>query len=537
MTRSSGGDCPHGFRGGWLTGDDAHRAAGRISGPFRLPADAKLSWAEPRDLDDLVCLLEWSRREGRPLIARGGGTGMPGGNLGPGVVVSLQEGFGEVRPARASSDGGGTMRVGSGVIAGRVEEVAASRGLTLPCLPSSAPWATIGGMVANNAAGARSFGHGAIHCWVEALEGVDANGTPFRCSREARGALRGEGGSTGCGADHGLEGRMESWEPGLLPGDPDAPPWPSLRKNSSGYALDRVAGGGGLLDLLVGSEGTLALLTGVTLRLAPAPGARGVHLLPAATSAHATELALAAADLGASACEFLGRSFMEIAGLEEDPVVGTLAREARALFLLEFEGTPEEVDQALDRARELGAGLDGPGIGSREPELATALWELRRGASPMIAREARRGRVSTQFIEDCVVPPEQLGSYLEGLEQILAEADIDAVVFGHAGDGNVHVNPLVPVDEADWEPRVRRVLDQVVSLVTELGGTLAGEHGDGRLRAPFLQRIWGPRWAREFRELKEHFDPEGRLNPGVILPLEGQDPLANLAPRPRSWPV
>lgn len=518
-------DRPRGFRGRWQTGRPAHELAGRVSGPFRLPEHASLSWAEPDDADDLVRLVEWSRREGVPLVPRGGGTGMPGGNLAPGVVVSLREGFGELGPARVRDDGGGTIRAGAGTLARQVEEAAVAKGLTLPCLPSSAPWATVGGMVANNAAGARSFGHGAIHRWVDAVEGVDAEGVPFRCARSPS------------GTPHGMAGPARGWSPELLPGDPGAPPWPEVRKNSSGYGLDRVADGGGLVELLAGSEGTLALLTGLTLRLAPLPPARGVHLLPVATTGNVARVAVEAEGLGAVACEFLGRRFIEVAGIEDDPRVGDIARGARALLLLEFEGTPAEVEEGLRAARSLGSGLDGPGLGSRDPGMARQLWALRHGASPMIAREAKRGRISTQFIEDCVVPPHLLGAYLDGLHEVLADARIDAVVFGHAGDGNLHVNPLVPVDEPGWESRVRRVLEQVVDLVAGLGGTLAGEHGDGRLRAPFLERVWGPVWAREFRTIKNRFDPEGLLNPGAILPLEDQDPLANLAPRPRSWPV
>src|SRR5690606_39084488 len=107
-------------------------------------------------------------------------------------------------------------------------------------------------------------------------------------------------------------------------------------------------------------------------------------------------------------------------------------------------------------------------------------------------------------------------------------AGMDAVVFGHAGDGNVHVNPLVEVGRPDWRDRVRAVLEATVDLVAELGGTLSGEHGDGRLRAPFLERIWSPPLAGAFRAVQRHLDPTCIFNPGVILPLTGQDPLDGL---------
>jgi FAD/FMN-containing dehydrogenase len=177
-----------------------------------------------------------------------------------------------------------------------------------------------------------------------------------------------------------------------------------------------------------------------------------------------------------------------------------------------------------------------PGGRATNPEEARELWRLRKAASPIIAREAGQGRISTQFIEDSVVPVSRLGDYLSGLDRILNAARLDAVIFGHAGDGNVHVNPLVEIHRPDWEEQVRTVLDQVVDLVASLGGTLAGEHGDGRLRAPFMERIWGAELGRAFQSVKETLDPAGILNPGVVVPLPGQDPLEGLSPRARTHP-
>jgi FAD/FMN-containing dehydrogenase len=135
-----------------------------------------------------------------------------------------------------------------------------------------------------------------------------------------------------------------------------------------------------------------------------------------------------------------------------------------------------------------------------------------------------------QFIEDSVVPPGRLVEYLRALEGILDRENTEAVMFGHAGDGNVHVNPLVDVRTPGWRARVRRILEATVDLVAELGGTLSGEHGDGRIRAPFLERIWGPSLAAAFRQVKRSLDPAGVLNPGVVVPLPGQDPLRGLTP-------
>jgi len=452
---------------------------------------------------------------------------MPGGNLGAGIIVALagaggflDEGAVETVPGDGPGGGEGMarIRVGAGVTAARVDHLAGLAGFRFPPLPSSARWATIGGMTASNAAGARSFRYGAMDRWIEGVEGVTADGAPIRLDPAS-----------------GLPDAVASALPDALPSR-----WPDVRKNSSGYGLDRWLRTGDPAQLAVGSEGTLLVVTHVTLRLAPRPPRRGVCLLPVHTPDQAGALALAADDLGATACEFLGRRLLDMTGLDGDPELGSLSRGALALFLLEFEGwDPSELDDALSRARRRGREIGGSsGLATLDPVLVDRLWGLRHRASPLIAEMAGQGLLSTQFVEDSVVPPGRLGAYLEGLDRILREEGrgMDAVVFGHAGDGNVHVNPLVPTGDDAWRERVRAILDAVVTLVVDLGGTLAGEHGDGRLRAPYLEAVWGEEAVASFRALKNAFDPHGVLNPGVILPVPGQDPLQGLRPRTRSWP-
>jgi FAD/FMN-containing dehydrogenase len=130
-----------------------------------------------------------------------------------------------------------------------------------------------------------------------------------------------------------------------------------------------------------------------------------------------------------------------------------------------------------------------------------------------------------QVIEDGAVPPDRLPEYVRGLRSLLARAGFGGVIFGHAGDGNLHVNPLVDVDQPAWRESLEVVLGEVATLVASLGGTLSGEHGDGRLRAPLLETIWGEEMVALFSGVKDIFDPSRILNPGVILPLPGQRPL------------
>lgn len=492
---------PLGFTGRWMP-DHAHAGpwATATSGPFRIPPSAV---ALPSGVDDLHLLIRSAAAEGWALTARGAGTGRPAGNLGTGVVVDLSgPGWGEIgRPDPER----GTLRVGAGAVAAAVEDTARRAGLRFPPLPSSAAWATIGGMIGTNAAGARSFRHGAMREWIESLELILADGSSLHL---------------------GPGDRLPEPVATRLPSSFRSPLSPALRKNSSGYALDRyIDGGNDPRHLIVGSEGTLAFVTAATLKLLPAPGRRVVGVLPLPQLDFLPEASRVAREAGATACEFLGRRILELVrGSGTHPVVPEAGPETAALLIVEFEG-PEGSDGWRRAEHAWRASLGVRPRGARDEEEADALWALRHAASPLIQEMAARGIRSVQLIEDGSVPPEALPGLLCGIGAAADAFGIDFVAFGHAGDGNAHVNLLVDPSDPRLLPSMRGILDRTAELTRGLGGTLAGEHGDGRLRAPMLERIWGADAVGAFRTVKEAFDPVGILNPGVILPLEGQDPL------------
>jgi FAD/FMN-containing dehydrogenase len=132
----------------------------------------------------------------------------------------------------------------------------------------------------------------------------------------------------------------------------------------------------------------------------------------------------------------------------------------------------------------------------------------------MLARLSDRLK-SMQLVEDGCVPPEKLAQYVAGLRSAFEREKIRGVIFGHAGDAHVHANALVDVTEAGWRSRVEHLLDEVTNLVASLGGSISGEHGDGRLRSPLLGRTFSPERMAEFGKIKRKYDPENRLNPGV----------------------
>lgn len=465
---------------------------------------------------------------------------MPGGNVGTGIAVDLATHFRSRNPLEVEN---GTLQVGAGVTAQEVEQAARGAGLRFPPLPSSARWCTVGGMLACNAAGTRSYRYGPVREWVAEVQGLLPNGAPFRWAADPWASEANTGGARAAGAEAATAASVSPL-PGLADLDPGPLPWPQVRKNASGYELPRFLESGNPLHLLVGSEGTLALITGARLKLTALPEQRGVAVV-GLPSSDALAPTLALAESGrASACEFLGRRLLEMLGISR-PVRGHRIPSVSAgaesgsmtgsallagfppdlwgLVILETEDR-ESQDALRDEARRLGL----PFLLSTRPVEMDALWHLRKGISPLIRDRAESGFLSTQFIEDSVVPPDRLPAYIEGVEVLLAQEATDHVLFGHAGDGNLHLNPLLNVRDGGWRERAMRLLEGTVELVGRLGGTLSGEHGDGQVRAPYLEAIFGPRIMASFQCVKRAFDPQGILNPGVILPSPGKDPLAGL---------
>jgi FAD/FMN-containing dehydrogenase len=497
-----------GFRGRVLRGAAEREPYAEASGILRaLPSAA----AVPEDADDVAALVRWATATRTALVPRSAGTGMPGGNVGPGMAVDLLARFRGVGPVDASAR---MAVVQPGATLHELNDAAGAFGLHFPVDPSSGARATMGGIVANNSGGSHTVKYGSARRWVEALDVVLADGSRVRTRR-------------------GESARDPRLAQALAPvdamlraeGDAVRAAWPRVRKNSSGYALKEYMESGDAVDLLVGSEGTLALAVGAEVRLAPIPARRGLALLELGTLEDAGAAVETVLALGPSACEILDRTFIDLVRSGgEDP--GYPLREGlEAILLVEVEAdSADEVAHALDGVRAGVEGLAARVSVARDDAEMGRFWHVRHAASPLIAKLAG-GRISMQFIEDGVVPVDRLADYIRLLRATLAKHELPAVIFGHAGDGNLHVNPLVDVTAPGWRATLEAVIDEVTAGVAALGGTMTGEHGDGRLRAPLLERIWGAEMVRRFRVVKDAFDPLGILNPGVILPLPGQTPL------------
>jgi FAD/FMN-containing dehydrogenase len=509
---------PAGFRGEYRTDDDARAVYSEAAGIGRILPTAV---AAPKDVDDLVALVRWAAAARMPLIPRGSGSSMPSGAIGSGVIVDLSRWnqIGDVNVATR------TVRAGPGATRGAVEAAARSRSLRFPVDPSSGAFCTVGGMSATNAAGAHSLKFGSMRRWVESIDCVFADGS--RTSLR-RGVEPPRGNPT--------IDRFLALASTLAPAEIANPSiHPGVLKDSSGYAVASFARSGELIDLLVGSEGTLAFFTELELGLIPVAGATSSLLSAFASLEDAVVAAGRARASGASACELLDRTFLEVASVGS---ATNLPAETEAALLVEVEGTDAadaaESARVVERAfREAGATVTRLALDSVHE---TEIWELRHAASPILARLDARLR-SMQFVEDSAVPPDRLPEYVRGVREILAANETRGVIFGHAGDSHVHVNPLVDVGRSGWRERVERILDAVTTLAASLGGTLTGEHGDGRLRTPLIPRMWSAAAVERFAAVKQAFDPLDILNPGVKTALSGERPLGEIKYDPELSPL
>ena len=482
--------------------------------------------AVPVDAEDVVSLVKWAAETGSSLVPRGSGSSMSGGATGTGVIVDLSR----INHLGRIDEREKTVWADPGVLWSTLDVAAIRRGLRFPVDPSSGSFCTLGGMVATNASGARTLRYGSTRPWVNALDCVFSDGDRAVITRGEPPPKRIEAIGRFLRDVHGEIVAMDKRRPIRHEG---------VRKESSGYAIHDYATKADLVDLLVGSEGTLAIIVGVQLSLSPVPAATSSVLGSFASLEEATVAATKAVEAGASACELLDRTFLAYAASarSEDEKLGEFMEGAAAILLAEVEG--ENAQAAAAGAKQLADAFVASGAKNVDvaltPEAEHDLWELRHAASPILA--ALEHSTSMQFIEDGAVPLSKLPDYVQGVRQALAAWQVSGVIFGHAGDAHIHVNPLVDVRQPDWRDKVSGLLDDVVGLTARLGGTLAGEHGDGRLRTPLLDRVWNKDALRAFALVKKAFDPKNIFNPGVKVPLPDQRAIGDIKYDPSLPPL
>jgi glycolate oxidase len=417
--------------------------------------------ALPRTVEQVQAILRLANAAPFAVVPRGAGTGLSGGALPVhgGLVLALER----LDRIRAIDPRDLVAEVEAGVVTGELHRRVEELGLFYPPDPASKDSCQIGGNLAEDSAGPRSCKYGTTRKWVLGLEAVLANGTLF---------------ATGS----------------------------RCRKDATGYDLTQ---------LLVGSEGTLAVITAATLRLTSKPRATLTAIAPFGDlpAAAAAVERLFAAGIDPSACELLERAAIEAVGRVEALPPALFG--AEAMLLIELDG--DDGEALLGRAARLAELAAGLGAG----ELLVAddaagqrrLWQVRRKVG-----EAVKG-ISPYKEADTVVPRSRLADLVVAAREVAARQGLTAIVYGHAGDGNLHVNLLRgDLDEAAWEARRDAAEDELFRRVVAMGGRVTGEHGVGWSQRRFLPLAFSSAGLELLRGLKLLFDPRGILNPGKIFP-------------------
>lgn len=454
-----------------------------------------------RHTDELLAVHEASRALGVPVTLRGAGTSIAGNAVGPGIVVDTRrlDRVIEIDPDAR------TARVEPGIVHAELQRAAAPYGLRFGPDPSTHPRCTIGGMIGNNACGSRALGYGRTVDNVEALSVVFGNGEVASFGARDAGSTN-EGGST----SH----RLAALADGHL--GHIRTEFGRFGRQVSGYSLEHLLPEKGrrIERFLVGTEGTLATVLEATVRLVADEPGRLLLVLGYPSMVEAAEAVpglLAATPGRLIACEGLDARIVDLVKAKGS-AVPELPRGAGWLFV---EVAGADAPDLVTRLTGAGQALDSRLV--TDPREAAALWRIREDGAGLAGRSLPTPAYSGW--EDAAVPPEHLGAWLRDFEGILADHGLHGVPYGHFGDGCIHCRIDFPFAAGD-PASARAFRDFMTACATRLrdyGGTLSGEHGDGRVRSELLPLMYDEQSIALFAAAKAVCDPDGLMNPGNIV--------------------
>ncbi|WP_410626780.1 FAD-binding and (Fe-S)-binding domain-containing protein [Amycolatopsis sp. cmx-8-4] len=461
----------------------------------------------PETVDDVVAAVAAARARDLPVIARGGGTSVAGNACGPGLVIDTSRHVGGVLSLDPQTR---LARVLPGTVLDDLQAVAAPHGLRFGPDPSTHSRCTIGGMIGNNACGSHSVAWGRTADVVRSLDVLLYDGTRLRL-----------------GPDEPAEGRIFDELRALVRDNlallrKELSPWP---RRVSGYGLEHLLPENGfdVAKALVGSEGTCVTVLEATVALAELPRHRVLAVLGFPSD-------IAAADAVPS---ILPWSPLTVEGVDAELVAmlpgrGNDLPPGGAWLFVELAGA--DPAEAAGRARALAASLELTGsVVLDDPVAQRKLWRIREEGAGLATRLAD-GSEAWPGWEDAAVPPERLGAYLREFKDLMRAHGRKSVVYGHYGEGCLHLRLDFDLLSQQGIAAFRRFLEEAADLVAAHGGSLSGEHGDGQARSELLSRMYSPDMMAVFARFKAIFDPAGRMNPGIIVEPRKVD--ANLRVRP-----
>ena len=516
---------------GYLRTDEASRALWSTDASIYLRRPEGVVVA--RSEGDVKLALGTARELGLSITPRGTGTSLAGQATAPGLALDLSE---MQRVLRVDLENA-RCSVEPGTIQGELNALVEPHGLVFGADTSTSDVATLGGMVGNNSAGMRSVVFGTTADQVLSLRCVLASGE----SVELRPMKKGEARRRASHADVTARLLRGAMEIGERYGEEIRRRFPAMIRRVSGYGLDALVDEDvlDLTRLVCGSEGTLAVVTRAEFRLRDLPEARALASFQFDSLAAAARATVEFLGMDPSAVELLddvairrARASSAYSGstrfVEGDP---------KALLLVEWSGSEEELEERfadLDGlAREVGATHAVPLRTKAEMQQTV---KLRKSILPLLLGTTEKEK-PVAFVEDAAVPPDRLEEFVVRFEEIVEKNGTWACFYGHASVGCLHVRPALDTSDPEGVARMRRIGQEVADLVVDCGGSISGEHGDGLARSEFLGKMYGPEILLAFEEVKNLFDPERLLNPGVIVAPPPMDRQLRIGPGRKRLPI
>lgn len=452
----------------------------------------------PHDIDEVLATVAACDATGTPLTSRGAGTSIAGNAIGTGVVLDFARHLNHVGSIDADAR---TAVVQPGTVHAALQRAASPHGLRFGPDPSTHTRCTVGGMIGNNACGSRALGYGRTADNIAALDVLTLSGerlalrrghAPESTTLETLRTVANAGIST-IRTEFGTFGRQVS-----------------------GYSLEHLLPENGfdVSTFLAGTEGTLAVILGATVDLVPEPDHRALLVLGYPSMADAADNVPAILGYSPTACEGLDSRIVDVVrAAKGNSAVPDLPDGHGWLFVELVGDDPRLLESSANQITSAAAPLDSRLV-VNDGEQAT-LWRIREEGAGLAARTLSRPALSGW--EDAAVPPAKLGSYLREFEQLLTAHHLDGVPYGHFGDGCIHVRIDFPLDEPAGTAVFREFIESAAQLVASYGGSLSGEHGDGRARSELLPHMYSAEAIELFGHVKSVFDPRNLLNPGVLV--------------------
>lgn len=514
----------------------AHYLQDHLVGEVSVAADARRYFATdgsvftvtpalivyPRNENDVrkTARFTWQLAERKriiPMTARGAGTDMSGGALGSGVIIAFPAHMNRVLEL---DDKNGTVTVEPGANYGKLQQTLHTHDRFLPPFPASLEYSTIGGAVGNNASGEKTFKYGDTREYARSLHVVLANGELIETRRLNKRELNKKLGLSSFEGEiyRALDSLIEENHSLLEKSEL------GVSKNAAGYALSKIKRKDGSFDLtplFVGSQGTLGVITEVTLDTEPYNPDTTLLLghFESLQGAQAAVMDLRVLPELPSTIEMVDDQLLQLVDkLNPNQLKDVLEKPfPKVILLIEFDNPSDRTQKRLvKKARKI---LEKHAVSHKvetDPQAKDQLWKIRHSSATVVAHSEGNTK-AVPIIEDGVVPIDKFSEYLEGVYQLFARQRLHAAVWGHAGDANVHVQPFLDLAQVGDRQRAFRLIDDYYNLVIGLGGSTSGEHNDGRLRGPYLEKLYGAELYGLFQKVKQIFDPYGTLNPGVKM--------------------